>query len=241
MQASAPGFGTRGRALPLLLVAVAPEAPLEWLAELDDPRFSYRLAHSGQEALRDLYRYQPDLLVLGLHVRDPGPWEVLQRVRDMTAELRVMVAARHFNGPDALRALDAGADDVVWPEMPEGLPKALLLARLRRATPVSPPDQLLEVGRLRLDLASREVGMGGQYVPLTPLEFDLLHFLARNAGQVLSPEQLLHHAWRSRPGGDAHKVKYAVLRLRRGIERATGEKAPIETVRGVGYRYVLPG
>ncbi|MFD7298859.1 response regulator transcription factor [Streptomyces sp. NPDC059897] len=238
MQAS-PG-GTRGRALPLLLVAAAPDAPLDWLDELEDPRFSYHLAHSGHDTLRDLYRYRPDLLVLGLHVQDPGPWEVLRRVRDMSEDLRVMVAARRFNEADALRALDSGADDVLWRDMPEGLAKALIMARLRRATPVSPPDQLLEDGCLRIDLATREVTMGCQYVPLTPLEFDLLHFLARNAGQVLSPEQLLHHAWRGRPEGDAGKVKHAVLRLRRSIERATGAKAPIETVRGVGYRYVPP-
>ncbi|MER5437529.1 response regulator transcription factor [Streptomyces sp. NPDC002790] len=242
MQASTSSRDPRGRALPLLLVAAAPDVPLDWLDELDDPRFSYHLAQSGHEALRCLYRYQPDLFLLGLHVRDPGPWEVLQRVRDMTDDLRVMVTARHFNAADALRALEAGADDVLWRDMPEGLATALVMARLRRATPVSPSDQLLEDGCLRLDLATHEVTMGCQYVPLTPLEFDLLHFLARNPGQVLSPEQLLNRAWRSRPGGDgdAHKVKYAVLRLRRRIERATGVDAPIETVRGVGYRYVPP-
>ncbi|MFZ3592949.1 response regulator transcription factor [Streptomyces sp. BH104] len=243
MQASAPRRGTRGRALPLLLVAAAPDVPLEWLADLDDPRFSYRVAYSGHDTLRDLYRYRPDLLILGLRVRDPGPWEVLRRVRDMTEDLRVMVASRRLDTAEAVRALDAGADDVLWLDMPEGLSTALVMARLRRATPASPPEQLLEDGRLRLDLASREVTMGGLYVPLTALEFDLLHAFARNPGQVLTPEQLLHHAWRGRPGedGDAHKVKYAVLRLRRGIEGATGEKAPIETVRGVGYRYVVPG
>ncbi|MGY0488081.1 response regulator transcription factor [Streptomyces sp. WG-D5] len=240
MQASAPRSGTRGRALPLVLVAAAPDVSLGWLRELDDPRFSYHLAYSGRQTLHDLYRYRPDLLVLGLHVRDPGPWEVLRRVRDMSEELLVIVAARNFDRADALRALESGADDVLWRGMPEGFQRAVVMARLRRATPVSPPDQLLEDGCLRLDLATREVTMGCQYVPLTPLEFDLLHFLARNAGQVLSPEQLLHHVWRGRAGGDAHKVKYAVLRLRRGIERATGAEAPIETVRGVGYRYVPP-
>ncbi|MGW2343042.1 winged helix-turn-helix transcriptional regulator [Streptomyces sp. NPDC001661] len=243
MQAPAPRHGTRGRALPLLLVAAAPDVPLQWLTDLDDPRFSYHIAYSGHETLRDLYRYQPDLLILGVLVRDPGPWEVLRRVREMTEDLRVMVAARQLDLPQALRALEAGADDVLWLGMPEGLSKALLLARLRRATPLSPPEQLLEDGCLRLDLASREVTMNGVYVPLTTLEFDLLHAFARNPGQVLTGEQLLRHAWRGRPGedGDTRKVKYAVLRLRRGIEGATGEKAPIETVRGVGYRYVVPG
>lgn len=241
MQAPASPRGPRGRALPLLLVAAASDVSLDWLAELDDPRFSYRMVHSGQEALRDLYRYRPDLLVLGMRVRDPGLWELLRRVREMTEDLHVIVAAPRLDRDDAVRALESGADDVLWYGLPEGLPRALVMARLRRATPAAPPEQLLEDGSVRIDLATHEVTMAGKYVPLTPLEFDLLHVFARNPGQVLTPEQLLHHAWRGHAEGDPGKVKYAVLRLRRGIERATGGAAPIETVRGVGYRYVQPG
>ncbi|MEU6844031.1 response regulator transcription factor [Streptomyces sp. NPDC046716] len=239
MEASA--LGVPGRALPLILVAAPVDAPLAWLAELEDPRFSYRMESSGHEVVRDVYRYRPDLLILGLRLRDPGPFEVLRRVREMSDELHIVAVDRAFRRAEALRALESGADDLLWYGMPDGLAKALLLARLRRATPVTPSEQLVEDGWLRLDLAAREVTVRGRFVPLTSLEFDLLHVLARNAGQVLSPEQLLRHAWRSRPDGDPSRVKYAVLRLRRGISRATGAEAPIETVRGVGYRYVGPG
>ncbi|WP_353946198.1 response regulator transcription factor [Streptomyces sp. HUAS MG91] len=159
----------------------------------------------------------------------------------MSEELRIVAVDRTFRRAEALRALAGGADDLLWWGMPDGLAKALILARLRRATSVTLPAQLIEDGWLRLDLATREVTVRGVFMPLTSLEFDLLHVLARNPGQVLSPEQLLRHAWRSRPDGDPSRVKYAVLRLRRGITRATGAKAPIETVRGVGYRYVVPG
>ncbi|MYT74728.1 MULTISPECIES: response regulator transcription factor [unclassified Streptomyces] len=239
MEASARGV--QGRALPLLLVASPGDAPLEWLAELEDPRFSYRLETCGREVVRDVYRYRPDLLVLGLRLRAPDSFEVLRRVRELSEELRIVAVDRAFRRAEALRALEGGADDVLWYGMPDGLAKAVILARLRRATPVTPPAQLIEDGWLRLDLAAREATVRGRFVPLTSLEFDVLHVLARNAGQVLSPEQLLRHAWRSRPDGDPSRVKYAVLRLRRAVTRATGAEAPVETVRGVGYRYVVPG
>ncbi|MER5946459.1 response regulator transcription factor [Streptomyces sp. NPDC001904] len=237
----ASSWGVPGRALPLILVAAPVDVPLGWLAELEDPRFSYRLQTSGHEVVRDVYRYRPDLLILGLRLRDPGPFEVLRRVREMSEELRVVAVDRAFRRAEAEHALESGADDLFWYGMPDGLAKALIMARLRRATPVTPSAQLIEDGWLRLDLGAREATVQGRFVPLTSLEFDLLHVLARNPGQVLSAEQLLRHAWRSRPDGDPSRVKYAVLRLRRAVTRATGAEAPVETVRGVGYRYVVPG
>ncbi|MFE1953168.1 MULTISPECIES: winged helix-turn-helix transcriptional regulator [Streptomyces] len=229
-----------GRALPLLLVATPADAPPHVLTTLRDPRFTYRMVHTGQDALRDLYRYRPDLLLLSLRLRDPGPWDVLQRVREMTEDLRVMALDRTYRERTALRALEAGADDLLWLDVPLPFAKALILARLRRAMPADPAAQLLDDGVLRLDLLTREASLSGTFVPLTALEFDLLFALAFNAGQVLTPEQLLARAWRSRPGGDPTKVKHAVLRLRRSITHATGQDAPVETVRGVGYRYVPP-
>ncbi|MFI6872796.1 response regulator transcription factor [Streptomyces sp. NPDC050400] len=234
--------GTPGRrALPLLLVATPPDAPPAVVQELQDEHFTYHLVHTGREALRDLYKYQPDLLLLSLRVHDPGPWEVLQQIRAMTEDLRIMALDRTYRERVALRALRAGADDVLSLDMPRPLAKALILARLRRARPAEQTYQLLNDGCLSLDVATREASLDGTFVPLTPLEFDLLFALAYNAGQVLSPQQLIDRAWRTRPDGDPAKVKYAVLRLRRSIERATGRTAPVETVRGVGYRYLPPG
>ncbi|WP_372345840.1 winged-helix domain-containing protein [Streptomyces sp. KL116D] len=234
--------GTPGkRALPLLLVAAPPDAPLDVVHEVLDEQFTYHLVHTGRDALRDLYKYRPDLLLLSLRLRDPGPWEVLQQVRTMDEDLRIMALDRTYRERVALRALRAGADDLLSLDVPLPLIKELIQARLRRARPAAPTSQLLNDGCLSLDVATREASLDGTFVPLTPLEFDLLFALAYNAGQVLSPQQLIDRAWRTRPDGDPSKVKYAVLRLRRSIERATGHPAPVETVRGVGYRYLPPG
>ncbi|WP_338701896.1 response regulator transcription factor [Streptomyces sp. Q6] len=236
------GPGTApSRALPLLLVATPPDAPVAMVRELQDTRFTFHLVHSGRDALRDLYHYRPDLMLLGLRITDPGPWEVLQRVREISEDLRVMAVDRAYREKEALRALRAGADDLLWLDMPMPLARELITARLRRARPVEPVDRLLEDGYLRLDVAAREASVDSAFLPLSSLEFDLLFALAYNAGQVLGSDQLLRMAWRTRPEGSPSKVKYTVLRLRRHIEQATGAEAPIETVRGIGYRYRPPG
>ncbi|MEV5610297.1 response regulator transcription factor [Streptomyces sp. NPDC052225] len=232
--------GPGERALPMLLVAM-PAVSQQWaLDELRDPRFTYHLASTGREALRDLYRYRPDLLVLGMYLRDPGPWDVLRRVREMTEDLRVMVIDRDYREAVAVRALASGADDYLWATMSRPFGKAQVLARLRRARPVAPAAQLIEDGRLSLDVVTHEASVAGTFLPLTPLEFDVLEILARNPGQVLTPVQLLDRVWKNPAEGSPAKVRYVVLRLRRAFEKATGSPAPIETVRGVGYRYRPP-
>ncbi|MEV5612409.1 response regulator transcription factor [Streptomyces sp. NPDC052225] len=230
-----------GRALPLLLVAAPRDKHPTVMRELQDTRFTYHLVHTGRDALRDLYRYRPDLMLLGLRITDPGPWEVLRRVREISEDLRVMTMDRKYREAEALRALRAGADDLLWGDMPMPLAREMIIARLRRSLPVEPADQLIEDGYLRLDVLAREASVANAFLPLSSLEFDLLFALAYNSGQVLGTEQLLRLAWRTRPDGSPSKVKYAVLRLRRHIEQATGAEAPIETVRGIGYRYRPPG
>ncbi|MFE6890727.1 winged-helix domain-containing protein [Streptomyces sp. NPDC057694] len=224
------------RALPLLLVAAPADVHRLVRAELNDTRYTFHLVTTGTEALRDLYRYRPNVLLLSARVRDPDLWEVLGRVREMTEDLFVAVYDRTYREGVARRALAAGADDYATPDVPLPLARALLGARLRRARPADPGAQLVDDGCVRLDTVTHEASVAGNYLPLTPLEFQVLLVLARNPGQVFSAAQLLERAWRDPAGSDPANVRYVVLRLRRSF-RAAGFEAPIETVRGVGYRY----
>ncbi|WP_338696456.1 response regulator transcription factor [Streptomyces sp. Q6] len=235
---------TRGRsgerALPMLLVAVTPSQQRLVIDHLRDARFTYHLVDTGREALQDLYRYRPDMLLLGARLREPDVWEVLRHVRNMTDDLHVMLLDHRYRESVALRALDEGADDYLWNDLPVSYIRAVGIARLRRARPADPDAQLIEDGCLSLDIVTHEASVAGVFLPLTPLEFDVLRILARNPGQVLSPLQLLERAWKNPAEGDPAKVRYVVLRLRRVFQEATGRPAPIETVRGVGYRYRIP-
>lgn len=223
---------------PLILIA-APDGLHPALARLTSgPQYRTMVVHTGENVLRALYKYRPDGLILSLRLPGLDPWEVLSRVRDMS-DLPIAVVDLTYRVADAARALEAGADDYLTAELPDRLHLPLLRARLRRATADAPPGTapVVEDGLLTLDLGTHEAVLSGHRLDLTPIEFDLLLTLARHPGQVLSADRLLRTVWDVPAGSDASRVKYTVLRLRRKIARTTGEPAPIETVRGVGYRY----
>lgn len=228
------------RPIPLILIA-APDGVHPGLVGVTSGEgYETLVVHSGESALRALYKHRPDLLILSLRLGGLSPWEVLSRVRDMS-DLPIAVVDGSFDVRDAVRALNSGADDYVTAEVPQALYEPMLRARLRRAAGGAPEVMpLVEDGRLTLDLRAHEAVLDGQWLDLTPIEFALLTALARHAGQVLSADQLLHMVWEVPPGSDPARVKYTVLRLRRKIARTTGRPAPVETVRGLGYRYPAP-
>ncbi|MGC5342486.1 response regulator transcription factor [Streptomyces sp. DT171] len=224
---------------PLILIA-APAGTHPVLRDLSaDEDYRTLAAHTGESALRALYEHRPDGMLLSLRLPGLDPWEVLRRVRAM-CEVPVVVVDTVYRLPDAIRALRSGADDYLTPETPRELRKPVLEARLRRGgTGTDAPPRLAD-GRLVLDPGTHQAVLWGHPLELTPIEFALLSVLARNAGRVLSAERLLDTVWQVADEGDPSRVKYAVLRLRRKITETTGRDAPIETVRGVGYRYLAP-
>ncbi|MGW1406145.1 response regulator transcription factor [Streptomyces sp. NPDC002403] len=226
------------RPRPLILIA-APDGLHPALVRLAaDPRYETLVVRTGESALRALYEYRPDGLILSLRLPGLDPWEVLSRVRDMS-DLPIAVVDRTYREADAVRALEAGADDYLTPELSGRLHLPLLRARLRRAADAGPgAASVVEDGLLTLDLSTHEAVLSGHRLDLTPIEFALLAVLARHPGQVLSADRLLRMVWDVPVGSDASRVKYTVLRLRRKITGTTGAAAPIETVRGVGYRYL---
>ncbi|MEE4489948.1 response regulator transcription factor [Streptomyces sp. BE230] len=229
------------RPVPLILIA-APAGMHPVLAGLPGAEpYETLVVHTGESALRALYKFRPDGLVLSLRLPGLDPWEVLSRVRGIS-DLPIAVVDVEYRVPDAVRALEAGADDYLTPDLPQQLYVPLLRARLRRSTEGAPRVvSVIEDGRISLDLGTHEAVLDGHWLDLTPIEFALLAALARHPGQVLSADQLLHMVWDVPPDADASRVKYTVLRLRRKIATTTGVEAPVETVRGVGYRYPAPG
>ncbi|MFF9348348.1 response regulator transcription factor [Streptomyces sp. NPDC014734] len=229
------------RPRPLILIAV-PDGPHPALAAFCAvPGFETLIVHTGGSALRALYKHRPDGLILSLRLPGLDPWELLERVRDMS-DLPIAVVDQVYRVADAARALEAGADDYLTPDLSRRLYGPLLRARLRRAVESAPqPASLIEDGLFTLDLSAHEAVLAGHWLDLTPTEFALLAALVRHPGQVLSADQLLRMVWDLPADSDASRVKYTVLRLRRKIARTTGAQPPIETVRGVGYRYPGPG
>ncbi len=167
-------------------------------------------------------------------------WQVLERIREMSDEVPVLILSGHDQTADRVRGLRAGADDFVGkPFQPRELAarvEALLRRSGRRTGP--PRPSTLDTGWLRFDPVAHVVSCGGRPVDLTPLEFRLLEALCRQPGAAASAAELVDAIWGEVEGVDATgHLNVVVSRLRKklGEDPRTGE-SPIETVRGYGYR-----
>jgi DNA-binding response OmpR family regulator len=192
-------------------------------------------ASSGPEGLKALYGTRPDLVLLGVSLPELDGWRVLSRIRAVT-DVPVLMLTASDRELEKARALRAGADDYVTKPFgqQELLARSEALLRRRRSneeTPTRYADALVEV-----DFQAAAARAGGKLLNLTPLEFRVLAAFIRNPNQVLSPDQLLAMAWGD-SGFARDRVKIYVGYLRSKFREAGVEDAPIETVRGFGYRY----
>jgi two-component system OmpR family response regulator len=191
------------------------------------------LAIRGEDALWMARATQFDAVVLDVMLPGIDGFETCRRLREEGLWTPILILTARDAVEDRVRGLDQGADDYLT--KPFSL--AELLARLRalaRRGPVERPAEL-EVGELRMDPATRQVWRGDQEVHLSPKEFALLETFMRRPGEVLSPFQLLEHAWDYDYENRSNVVQVYVRYLREKIDRPFGAQS-IETVRGAGYR-----
>ena len=198
-------------------------------------------AREGAAGLSRAVIDNPDVVVLDLGLPDIDGVEVCRRFRVWT-EVPIVVLSAHGTEARKVEALDAGADDFVT--KPFGM--AELEARLRvalrhgarRAVAQEAPG--LEVGPLRIDLARRSVELRGTVVELTAREFDLLAFLARHAGKVVTHRMVLGKVWGPEAVDETHYLRVYANRLRRKLEDDPNHPALLRTSPGVGYQLVAP-
>ena len=193
-------------------------------------------AVDGIEGLRILHERRPSLVILDIGLPGMDGWQVLQRIRDLTATPVMILSARGLEA-EKVRGLQCGADDYVTKPFGHQELVARIGALLRRATEEDDPQTEFVDARLQIDIRSRSVVADGIDVQLTPGEFRLLLALVQHVGQILSPEQLLRLAWDDPTSTNTSRVKFTVLRLRRKLGWDIPEASPIESVRGFGYRY----
>ncbi len=173
-----------------------------------------------------------DLILLDIMLPELNGMEVLRRIRRKTSIPVIMLTARD-SVTDKVSGLDLGADDYVT--KPFAIEE--LLARIRtalRKTAVKQENAMTYAGRLQLNLSRHTVTVDGEDVDLTKREFDLLHFLLKNKGLVLTREVLLANVWDYDFDGGTNAVDVYIRYLRGKIDDVYGLKL-IHTVRGVGY------
>ena len=193
-------------------------------------------AGTGREALSEISLRTPDAMILDLGLPDIDGFEVASAVRDRH-ELPIIVLSARDGEEDQIRALDCGANDYVTKPFREGELMARVRAALRRPVPLSERRELC-VADLRVDCLLRTVRVRDKEVTLTPTEFDLLYFLAKNADQVVTHRQLLRAVWGARRGDDIHYLRVYMRSLRQKIEDDASLPRRIVTALGVGYRLV---
>jgi len=204
---------------------------------LERAGFEVLAAHDGERALQLARLEQPDLIVLDLMLPGLDGLDVCRRLRQESGVPIIMLTAR-VEEADRIVGLELGADDYVTkPFSPREL-VARIRATLRRVQGELGPTALIRAGDVELDTANLTATVGGQPVDLTPTEFQLLATLARQPGRIFTREQLLEAIHGMAFDGYDRSMDSHVKNLRRKIEPQPRQPRYIQTVYGVGYRFV---
>ena len=178
-----------------------------------------------------------DLIVLDMMLPGCSGLELLAHVREAKPTLPVIILTARGEVEDRIVGLDAGAIDYLTKPFSLAELAARIRAQLRAAA--QSPRTTLNAGDIEVNLLTREVRRGGELVRLSTTEFELLSYLLRNSGRVLSREQILRAVWGYDYDPGTNVVDVYVGYLRRKLRRP-GDKDPIATVRSVGYRFDVP-
>ncbi len=200
------------------------------------PDAGVTIAGNGTQAVRRFGIEPAQLVILDLVLPGHDGFEVCRRMRERSRAPILMLTARDAT-LDKVRALDLGADDYLTKPF-DHLELMARLRALRRRADGAPADESLRIGLVTLDRATRRVRRDDEAIRLTATEFDLLELFMRHAGTVLPREFLLSQVWGTGYGSDPRVLKVFVERLRRKLGDDAAHPIYIETVRGIGYRYV---
>lgn len=240
------GFWKEGEGkLPAKILVVEDEKLIAEMIQfnLEKEGYSVFLAFDGKEALNKAFQLNPDLILLDIMLPKIDGFAVCQQLRQSLTTPIIMLTAKETE-KDKVKGLELGADDYVTkPFSPREL-LARVKANLRRVQVFdSEPDQertMLDFGTIKIDMDKYEAIKRDETVELTVREFELLKYLALNAGRVFTREELLKEVWGYDYYGDMRTVDVTVRRLREKIEDNPSEPEFVITKRGVGYYFRRP-
>jgi len=219
---------------------------------LEQAGYQVTTAADGASALQAARREVPDLIILDIMLPEMDGLEVCRQLRreSSTATTPIMMLTAKSDEIDKVVGLEVGADDYVTKPFGRRELLARVRALLRRSdyvpleaeksaqetdNEVPRANRELVAGPLRIDLARRRVNCRGNEMELQPKQFELLTYLVRNRGTVLTRDQLLHNVWGYDYAGDTRTVDVHVRWLREKLEEDPANPRLIQTVRGVGY------
>ena len=200
--------------------------------------FEVGVAETGQAGLEEYERHGADLILLDLMLPGLSGTEVCRQIRTKSQVPIIMLTAKDAE-IDKVVGLELGADDYVTKPYSSRELIARINAVLRRAQ--NPETEIengiITIGSIRLDIDRHQMSVNGVAVALPLKEFELLEFLMRNSGQVLTRSQLIDRVWGSDYFGDTKTLDVHIKRLRAKIEVEPANPIFIQTVRGLGYKF----
>jgi len=198
----------------------------------------YRVYHAadGEDGLFQAQEYPVDLVIVDLGLPRLSGIDVVKRLRTEGRMVPILILTARGSWQDKVLGLEAGADDYLvkpfeYPELAARV-KALLRRSLKAATDV------LTLGPLAIDLSAQSAKLGGVAVDLTAFEYRLLEYLVRERARVVSKQELSDYLYPHDEDRDSNVLEVLMGRLRRKLD-PDGTLAPIETLRGRGYRFTL--
>ncbi len=211
--------------------------PLAYLLRKEG--FEATVVNDGASALAEFDSSGADIVLLDLMLPGISGTDVCKQLRSRSSVPVIMVTARDSE-LDKVLGLELGADDYVTKPYSARELIARIRAVLRRGSEADEAalvDAVLEAGPVRMDVERHVVSVGGDQVALPLKEFDLLEYLMRNKGRVLTRGQLIDRVWGADYVGDTKTLDVHVKRLRSKIEADPGSPVHLVTVRGLGYKF----
>ncbi len=233
-----PGMRDRPR---ILFVEDEQSISAPFSKALEREGFEPHVAATAARALELQERLEPDLILLDLHLPDGDGRDVCRTIRARSGVPIIILTARGTE-TDRIVGLELGADDYVVKPFSGPEVIARMRAVLRRVQPAEreAAEEPITIGGLHVDLAARRATLDDQELQLSRKEFDLLAELIRNAGKVVTREDLMDRVWDENWFGSTKTLDVHVRWLRGKLGETADNAAYVQTVRGVGFRFRAP-
>jgi len=220
----------------LLLIEDDPQFRLLLTTTLENQNYRVLAIETGREGLLAARNRQPGLIILDLGLPDIDGQEVICRLRKWS-ELPIIVLSARNQETDITQALDKGADDYLTKPFSNAELLSRIKALLRRIAKLpGGAQEVFQTGELKIELTRRRVFVAEQEIHLTPIEFQLLCELVRNAGFVVTHRQLLEKVWGASYVEHSHYLRIYMGQLRHKIESDPARPRYLLTEAGIGYR-----
>jgi two-component system KDP operon response regulator KdpE len=221
----------------ILVVDDEPQITRVLKTTLSSHGYAVRSAANGQEAIDEMKTWSPDLIITDLRMPKMDGLELCRRVRSGS---RIPLIVLSVKGEEAIKvqALDAGAGDYITKPFSVNELLARVRVALRRSgRPEEPDTPLIEVGDFLIDIPLRAVTVKNQEIHLTPKEFDLLVYLAKHPGKVITHRALLSAVWGPHNVEQPEYLRVFIGHLRKKLEPGSSSTRYITTEPWVGYRF----